>query len=701
MWEDVKSVRELLSYKRYKPAYELMKKSISIAVKENNHEAIITFLRKEMILLNMSGDPNQTSLFCKLVAEHCLALGLQIEDYSEQCRVLNVEMDWYSEEYKRIVRKLHSLDSFTALHVILATFENLNQGLLGAKPTKLDRVFYSFYVYGMEADFESGISALNRMLKLWKEGSQIGTFKGKFKELPYVADAFVDLRYQLAPIIRGLNYLEWLTKEISLNHVTMNVYEHEVSFIIRDKEEFLRYKLPFIRDTARMQNVLRNKGKIEEYFGWGSQEIDYSTVIKIKESGDDFKVNIDQNTFTAAYKRATETAYQNHLLIIEDMYITNLHELKIKDKSISVLDVFFFYYCLHTLALIYFQGTKHFIQTTGKEARAPYLVIEKGQIAEIFKPILTTVLKRTIDSKEIDQMINLFTFGSDKIYDLYYKPLIQLGDKVIIIPSLFMMNNFSKTFLHHMKMLGVNLADRGDDFEKAVQDLLTEYGFDVYPTPMPYSYKYNEKQYDGDIDLIAKKGNHLFIGQLKNRLEPLEPQDYRGADKKIKKGVEQAEQAVLYINRNKDEFCTRFGISRKELDRLEIYPFVLVSCFYGSGQIQGNIPVIDASALHRFLEEGEIRVHVVGKKEETYSRSIRTPGEVLSEEFKQFLIKPYFLSEDVYGLHLATRHAYEINGRKFIIGPKEVWHEKYDNSLIAQSVEYFGEKGLDLFDDND
>ena len=96
-----------------------------------------------------------------------------------------------------------------------------------------------------------------------------------------------------------------------------------------------------------------------------------------------------------------------------------------------------------------------------------------------------------------------------------------------------MMNNFPKTFLHHMNELKVNLADRGDSFEKEIQALFTEHDFIVHPDPMTYSYQHEYKRINGDIDLIAKKGNYLFLGQLKNRLEPMEPKDYRGADKKL------------------------------------------------------------------------------------------------------------------------------------------------------------------------
>ena len=72
---------------------------------------------------------------------HCLNRGLDITEYVNQCKVLNGELDWYSEQYRLVIKELYSLNSLTALHVILATFENLNQYLLSTKPNDLERVF--------------------------------------------------------------------------------------------------------------------------------------------------------------------------------------------------------------------------------------------------------------------------------------------------------------------------------------------------------------------------------------------------------------------------------------------------------------------------------------------------------------------------------------------------------------------------------
>ncbi|CAM4284139.1 hypothetical protein FHS16_002240 [Paenibacillus endophyticus] len=697
MWGELPYLKDLLSSKKYNQAAKHMKTAITEGIQKGEHTEIIRFLRHEMLLLNTSSDSNQTSLFCNQLMKHCLDHGLDIIEYAEQCKILNEELDWYGEQYNQIVREMHALDPITALHVILATFENLNQYLLSNKPDDLERIFYSSYVYGMEADYESGITALNVLLKLWINSCHSERFRGRFKELPYVAEGFKDLRTKLAPIIRSLNYLNWLCKEVSLHHVTMNIQVSEVIFTIHDKSEYIHYKLPFIRDTARMQNALYHFPSIKGRFNWKKEEIDYAKIIQIKESGDDFKLKFGDDTFFEALKQSTELAYQSYLLIIGDMYIHNLHQLKIKDKSVSVMELFFFYNLIRTMGLIYFEATKHFMETIKKEARAPYLIINKKEIAELFSPILSKLFKREFTQLDVNQMIALLTFGSNDIFDLYYKPLIVSGNNVALIPSLFMMNNFAKTFLHHMNALGVNLSDRGDDFEKVMRERFSNNGFKVYPEQWPYAYKYEGKTIKGDIDLIAKKGKYLYLGQLKNRLEPLEPKDYRGADKKINQGISQAEQSELYVKRNQEEFCANFGITLEELDELIIKPFVLVSCFYGSGQVIHNIPVTDASALTRFFDEGEIRAY--RGQNEPYSRTLRTTGEVLPNEFNAFLLKPYFLEEEIYGIQLGTHHAYPIRDRKFVLGLDDDLEKLIANSFMAKAYEHFEKVGANTMED--
>ncbi|MDD9265044.1 hypothetical protein [Bacillus toyonensis] len=693
MWGHIHTIEKLLESKRYNEALKFTKSKIETLIKEGREKEIISAIRTKKLLLNMSGDLNRTFLFCDKLIKFCLELNLDIKVYAEQCQLLNHELDWSGERYKLLSNDLHSLDPFSALHVILNVFENINHEILGAEPNKIERLYYTHYVYGMESEFESSVNALNKILKLWINGYQSGLFKGKFKGDFSLEKPILELQKQLSPIVRSTNFLEWICKQVTLYQVTLEEAESLVTFTIQDKEEYYRYKLPYIRDTHHMHSFFLNSLHVKGEFDQKINDIDYSRIVKIKESGDDFRLEFTSDILLNELIQSMKVAYQNNLLMIQDTYITNMNELKITNKSITVFEAFIFYHCLRAFALIYFDATKYFINHKKKKPRAPFLVLKYNDIYNHFIPILTKTFGRRLKKEEVNELISLFTFGTNNIYDLYYKPLIVFDDVIIINPSIYLMNNFAKTFLNHMKTLGVNLAERGNNFEVVVRKLFTNQGFIVYQKQYPFSYKHQNEIINGDIDLIARKGDYIYVAQLKNRLEPLEPQDYRGANKKINEGVKQSHNTLLYIERNVDEFCEKLGIKREDFNNLKIQPFVLVSCFYGSGQIIEEIPVIDMSALVRFLDEGQIRAYPPDGQE-PFVQDLRTAGDVIPEEFNEFIKNPYFLKNNIYGTQLATQHAFHIRGRKFILRPNEDWQEQLTQNFITKAISYFTQKGI-------
>ncbi|NNU96286.1 hypothetical protein [Anoxybacillus sp. EFIL] len=687
MQAEIKEIIRLLNRKNYKQAKKQFKRVASQKITEGKEEEISLYLRKYLLFLNKSEDNNRTSIFCDPLMNWCVEQGILDNEYVQQCRLLNNEMEWYVDQYKLVLEELYRFHPVVALHIIVSIFENFNLEILSRKPNNYERLFYFFYSYGMETNYESSITALNVMLKIWKESERNNRFRGKDTNLPYVAELGSKFMERMYPIIRSLNYLHWICDELALHHMKMIMEEKQVTFIYKDIEEYKRFRLPILRKHARMQNAHRTLPKVSENrFSWAKEKIDYDRIIQVKPSGNDFKLNISSSTFMEAFKRAMEESYQNYLLILDDTYITTLEKQEV--RGINCFEMFIFYYCLKILALLYYEATQHFRDKYQKEVMAPYLAISVKGIADVFIPIMSKIFKREVSKCDIEKLINLYTFGNDELFDLYCKPLVTNTGTVMIIPSLFMMNNFSKTFIYHLNRLGIRLSDRGDIFEEVTRKRFEEYGFNVYPKRFHYSYEYEGETDRGDIDLIARKGSYLFLGQLKNRIEPMEPWDHLNVDSKIKKGVYQAEKAVTYIKRNPKDFCERLGINERELATLNIQPFVLLSCFYGSGTKIKGIPVIDTSALQKFFD-GELRVY---KGEEIIlCKSIRQKGEVLPEEFVNFLEDPYFLKENVYGAYLLTSHFYYIRERKFVVRPEGNFEDQFSNNFVAATISRFWE----------
>lgn len=688
MWEYRNTIDNFFDSKRYREALSFTIEKMERKINEGKLDEIEKVIREKKWFLNTTGDANRTSLFCEKLMDYCLSTDLDLKDYVRQCQLLNKELDHYGERFNVMIRELYLLHPTNALHVILNVFENINHYILNEKPNELERIYYGPFVYNMESVFESSTTALNRMLGLWLSGCHKGAFRGKYNQELSLKEAGAELQKQLVPIVRAVNHLEWLCEQISIQQVTLEENMSQVIFTIQDNKDYYRYKLPTIRETVRMHSFFFREEKPSQ----SSKQIDYNRIVKVKESGDDFKLVFGIDILLNQLKESIEIANKNTLLMLQDMYITNMMDMKVSSKEIKVFEAFMFYHCLRTFAVIYYEATKHFMKTYQKEPKAPFLCFRNNEIIKYLQPLLKALFKRDVSTEEINNFIGLFTFGNDGINDLYYKPIIVCQDSVVLNPSIYIMNNFAKTFLNHLSTLGVNLSERGDTFEVAVQSLFEIHEFKVYKEKYPFNFIYENKTVEGDIDLIARKGSYLYVGQLKNRLEPLESQDYRGADKKIKIGVKQSKKTLLYIQQNPEEFCGKIGIKLDELKGMEIKPFVLVSCFYGSGQIIDDIPVTDMSALTRFLSEGQIRVFPGDG--EPFVQDLRTQGEVIPEEFNDFLMNPYFLNSDVYGLQLAIQHTFPIRERDFILRSKEDPQEQLKNSFITAGAKHFIENNL-------
>lgn len=90
-----------------------------------------------------------------------------------------------------------------------------------------------------------------------------------------------------------------------------------------------------------------------------------------------------------------------------------------------------------------------------------------------------------------------------------------------------------------------------------------------------------------------------------------------------------------------------------------IVPFVLLSSYYGSGQIVEGIPIIDYSALDKYLSDGTLRAY----SGEQVISEIRLRGDnVTSKELKDFLDSPHFKGKDgCYAFHFLKRNIMNID----------------------------------------
>lgn len=338
-----------------------------------------------------------------------------------------------------------------------------------------------------------------------------------------------------------------------------------------------------------------------------------------------------------------------------------------------------------TIAYIYFGATRHYKITRDRLPLAPYLRLSNKEIGEMFIPILSKVTKQELKQVDIDKLLSFYDFGSDTIYDLYFKPILTYEKQITIVPSLLMMNNFPRIFPHHLNMLKVNLEEKGETYEVVMRNCFKQNGFTIFTERYPYTYNYEGSTLSGDIDIIARLGNYLFVGQSKNKLEPIDTKNQISVDRTIRKAIKQAKGTIKYIQRNQEEFALKMNIPLEELADLTIQPFVLINCFYGSGQVIDDIPVIDTSAIYKYFE-GKVQLH---RGNEVFTQRIRPEGPVEPLDFKNHLYSPYFLNPTIYSFSLRSRHVQHIDGKKFSIGP-ELQKEHFSNSsFLEDGFAYF------------
>ncbi|WP_152643846.1 hypothetical protein [Paenibacillus terrae] len=680
-------VQELLESGDYNNAWKQLKKLINELAGSSEEGELKKAVRRYKFMLNLSRDINLTNIFCNRVMRKWEELAWGDEEYVEQCRLLNRYIDKISNDRKQVIREMHEMHPLTAQHIIISVFEHFHQQLVHTSPDDFERLLYLHFTFGLETNYESSISALSAMLRDWKEDVRIGRFKGKEVKVYHFEDEIiVEFSQKLMPIIRSIHFLDWIANEVSQHTTTMEVTDSEVKLFYRDFQEYRKYMLPMFRDQTRKQNTQRKLHLlVAERFSWSKRELDYEKVIK--DSGDrHFSLKIDDVEFFEAYKYIAEISYQSYLKIKIEMYIMNFDELKC--RGFNVLALYFFYYSLMAVAFIYFMATRHYEDTREKLPLFPYLRISKNDIGKMLIPVLAMITKQEFSQKDIDNLLAFYEFGSDKLFDMYLKPVIIFGDEVVLVPSLFMMNDFPRTFLHLLNKLNVNFEERGDTYEVCMRERFMQNGFMVFTDKFPYNYNYEGNMQSGDIDIIARLGNYLFVGEAKNKFEPLDSKGQINVDRTIRKAVKQAKNFVKYIERNPQEFSQRFGISTEELTTLTIQPFVLVNCFYGSGQVIDNIPIVDTSTIEKYFD-GEIRVYY-GDKVIT-SHLIRSEGPIRPQEFRDNLYSPYFIDHDVYNFSLQSRHVEIIDDKKFMIGPENDHDHFPSKYLLSEAIAHIQE----------
>ncbi|MED5245119.1 hypothetical protein [Priestia sp. LL-8] len=675
------NVEQLLSKKKYEQAFLMMKLYIEKLIVNSgfSEKNFLQEVKGKKILINTTNDAKRKRLFCTPLINYLKLKNLHnLNEYLEQCEYINGEFESLNLDINDFLTRLKKDNQTIALFKILSTFENINHTILNNEK-KNPYIIFNHVGSESEALYENNIEALNILIEKWASMCKEGLFSKKaHKEKDIEKLKPLSINEKMWQKNVSLKFLYWLINEVTLNKMVVKREENKVRFIYTDKDEYIRYRLPFIRESflnKKFTYNLMNKKK-------NAKQIDYGKVLELKRGGEHFSLRLTPQIIYENMENSINVGYSEYIKIATLLKVQGYSELEY--NNVNIEEAFIFYYCLRNMATIYYEATEYFIKKYGKFPKAPFLCVSIKSLHEQLSYMLSKVFKRNIELDDINKWVRFFSFGEDKINDLYYKPLIKNKESIIIIPSLFLMNNMYMTFTRHLQMLQINLSNKGTLFEQAVRRLFINSGFVTYGDNYTFNYYSTScgQEVKGDIDIIAHKGSHLFIAEVKNHLDPVEPEDYRSGNKVIKKANSQISKILRYIEEKTDEFCERVGINIEELNRLKIVPFIVISGYYRSGEKINGIPITDYNSLEKFIEDGELTIQA---GEDILAKVPIRNAKMTTTDLINFLEEPYFYGlNGCYAPMLYVANTMQMSSKELFVSPDlpDLEKEKYKYSIL-------------------
>ncbi|PFB76764.1 hypothetical protein CN286_19645 [Bacillus anthracis] len=634
-------VNELLEKKKYQSAVIKFKEYLMERMQSEDfsNEAFIQELKGKNILINMTSDEKRNRLFCSPVIKFLKEKEVHgLQNYLLQCTYINTQFEILIPELDHLFERLKNSHQRIALYKILSSFENPIHEILGRG---IDNPYSISEHIGMqkEALYQNVIEALNLVLKRWHKMSLNNEFKNKIREKDIHRLKPLSMSEDIWKTFVNLNFLYWLTDEIYLNDMEIKDEEDHTKFQYTNPIEFMRYTLPSIRE-----NSLNRKFTIElAQDNFYKDEIDYEKVMGLRFEGKHFYLKLD--LWQDVYNHMSNSIRVGEIettKIASFLRVRNLSEIIYKDVNIQ--EAFTFYLCIRNMADIYYNATEHYIHKYKKYPQCPFLYIPIKALYDQYEDLLSTILGRKLTMNDFERWVDFFTFGTDDIFDLYYKPLVGNRDLVAIIPSLFLTNNVYMTFIKHLQLLQIDLSSKGHIFEEESRRLLQNANLNVHNSDYNFDYCSTQKgtNVKGDIDVIAWDEKYLFLAEVKNHLDPIESKDYRGANKVLKKAHSQIEKILMYVNEETKEFCEAIGMSEEEFNKVEIVPFIIISGHYRSGEKYEGIQIVDYNSLEKFVVDGSLKL------ESNIRTLVEIPlrEEINSQELKNYLDAPYYYGLD-------------------------------------------------------
>jgi hypothetical protein len=242
--------------------------------------------------------------------------------------------------------------------------------------------------------------------------------------------------------------------------------------------------------------------------------------------------------------------------------------------------------------------------------------------------VLTTAMQVT--ARQAALILDLLTF-SDLREELWLRPFVCVDEeKLAVLVSALKAPNLLRSIEQWMKVGGLNLDRRGPAFERFVRESLAQSNilssFEVVQRPFTLRSEGGEEE---EIDLVARIGTTVIIGEVKCSIQPTEPmEEHRYFDTRLRSGAAQAARKAGFVRTNLNTFANQAGFTDIREEDASVIPIVLTNLALGVGHSFYDVPVVDLWILRRFIAEGVV-IHdarldrngnlVEGREEQLYA----------------------------------------------------------------------------------
>jgi hypothetical protein len=273
-------------------------------------------------------------------------------------------------------------------------------------------------------------------------------------------------------------------------------------------------------------------------------------------------------------------------------------------------------------------------------------VLSRSSIRDLVKQ-LTPELTR----EQANQILNLLTFGKDKETnsDLFTRPFIRLDeDRVLAFLAPILSGNLEREIETWLSRLNLIETDKGNAFEARVRDGVnqTANGSELahFVEVFPASFRLKIGDCSEQIDLVARVGDKLLVGEIKCQFYPVGPIEISHHMQNLHRGCEQGARKAEFVSTN-IEAAVRLSCFHVDvpLNRVEVIPVVITNHQFGVGTSHEGIPIIDLVGLLAFFNN--VYYHHVQVKDNKaldlgyQLRFWNAPGDA-SQMLKQYLVCP-------------------------------------------------------------